>query len=110
MKDQIRIFSIETISSWFLGIIWISPLLYAFWAAFHPQEYSTNFDLTAPIVLDNFIEAWSYAPFSRYFLNTFLIVTFILLVQFVICTLAGMRLQGLNFSGTKFCFISYSFN
>mgnify|MGYP005640552059 CR=1 FL=1 len=59
MKDQIRIFSIETISSWFLGIIWISPLLYAFWAAFHPQEYSTNFDLTAPIVLDNFIEAWS---------------------------------------------------
>ena len=96
MKDKIRIFSIEKISSWFLGIIWISPLLYAFWAAFHPQEYSTNFDLTAPIVLDNFVEAWSYAPFSRYFLNTFLIVTFILLVQFVICTFAAYAFARLS--------------
>ena len=104
MKDQIRIFSIETISSWFLGIIWISPLLYAFWAAFHPQEYSTNFDLKAPIVLDNFIEAWSYAPFSRYFLNTFLIVTFILLVQFVICTLAAYAFARFEFFGNKILF------
>ena len=102
MKDQIRIFSIETISSWFLGITWISPLLYAFWAAFHPQEYSTNFDLTAPIVLDNFIEAWSYAPFSRYFLNTFLIVTFILLVQFVICTLAAYAFARFKFRKQNF--------
>ena len=104
MKDKIRIFSIETISSWFLGIIWISPLLYAFWAAFHPQEYSTNFDLTAPIVLDNFIEAWSYAPFSRYFLNTFLIVTFILLVQFVICTLAAYAFARFDFFGSNILF------
>jgi len=104
MKDNIKIFSLETFCSWSLGIIWIAPLLYAFWAAFHPQEYSIHFDLTAPIVLDNFIEAWNYAPFARYFLNTFLIVTFILFVQFIICTLAAYAFARFEFIGSKILF------
>ena len=30
--------SLETVAAWLLAIIWIFPLLYAFWAAFHPAS------------------------------------------------------------------------
>jgi len=30
---------LETAAAWLLGILWILPLLYAFWTAFHPPEY-----------------------------------------------------------------------
>ena len=45
-----------------LAALWISPLVYAFWAAFHPGEYAVNFHLLAPLTLDNFREALSQAP------------------------------------------------
>lgn len=51
------------------------PLLYAFWAAFHPSEFMVNFELFAPLTLENFANAWSQAPFARYYLNTFALVT-----------------------------------
>lgn len=35
--------SLETVAAWLLAIIWIFPLLYAFWAAFHPSEFMVNF-------------------------------------------------------------------
>ena len=38
---------LETAAAWLLGILWILPLLYAFWTAFHPPEYSTRFALAA---------------------------------------------------------------
>ena len=45
---------LETAAAWLLGILWILPLLYAFWTAFHPPEYSTRFALAAPLTLENF--------------------------------------------------------
>jgi hypothetical protein len=54
------------------------PLLYAFWTAFHPPEFSTHLDLTAPLTLDNFVKAWHAAPFARYFANTVMLVTMVL--------------------------------
>ena len=75
MKKYFNNISIEFLSAWILAIIWISPLLYAFWAAFHPQEYAIHFKILAPLTLSNFIEAWNQVPFARYFLNTFLIVS-----------------------------------
>ena len=59
----------EIAGAWLLGLIWIAPLLYAFWSAFHPPEYATHFRLFAPLTLDNFRIAWSQAPFPRYFLH-----------------------------------------
>ena len=57
---------LETGAAWLLAVLWISPLVYAFWAAFHPGEYAVNFNLLAPLTLDNFREALSQAPFPRY--------------------------------------------
>ena len=81
---------VETAAAWLLALLWILPLAYAVWTAFHPAAYSARFTPFAPVTLENFVRAWEAAPFARYFLNTFALVTLILVSQFVLCTLAIM--------------------
>ena len=95
---------LEIAGAWLLALLWLSPLVYAFWAAFHPWIYATRFDLFAPLTLENFYEAWSQAPFARYYLNTFLLVSSILVAQFVLCTLAGYAFARLEFFGRDVAF------
>jgi len=45
---------LETGAAWLLALLWLLPLAYAFWAAFHPPEMATHFDLFAPLTLSNF--------------------------------------------------------
>ena len=104
MKNYFNSTSIEYFAAWILALVWVSPLLYAFWAAFHPQEYAINFEILAPLTLSNFAEAWVQAPFARYFLNTFFIVSSILIVQFIVCTLAAYAFARYEFFGSKILF------
>ncbi len=92
------------ISAYLLGVLWILPLLYAFWAAFHPPEFATQFSLTAPLTLENFVSAWDQAPFFRYMLNTIVITTLILVSQLFLCTLAAYALAREKFAGRGFAF------
>ena len=55
----------EILGAWLLAVLWVLPLLYAFWSAFHPAEFSTRFELLAPLTLENFARAWEVAPFAR---------------------------------------------
>lgn len=87
-----------------LALIWIIPLAYAIWAAFHPPAFEARFELTAPLTLANFASAWAQAPFARYFLNTILLVTMILSAQLVLCTLAAFAFARLEFPGKTFLF------
>lgn len=95
---------LEMAAAWLLGLIWIAPLLYAVWAAFHPTAYAARFDLTAPLTLQNFAAAWDAAPFGRYFLNTFILVTTILAAQLVLCTLAAFAFARSAFPGSRILF------
>ena len=95
---------LEIVGAWSLALLWISPLLYAFWAAFHPSEYAVNFELFAPITLDNFAEALSQAPFLRYGLNTFVLVTMLLASQMVVCTFAAYAFARYQFAGQNIAF------
>ena len=104
MKNYFNSTSIEYFAAWILALVWVSPLLYAFWAAFHTNEYAINFEILAPLTLSNFAEAWEQAPFARYFLNTFLIVSSILIVQFIVCTLAAYAFARYEFFGNKILF------
>lgn len=97
--------ALNTTGAWLLAIIWFAPLIYAVWTAFHPSEYSTRLDLTAPLTLENFVEAWNAAPFARYFLNTFFLVTSILIGQFVLCTLAAFAFARFDFKGRDLVFV-----
>lgn len=88
---------LETAAAWLLAILWILPLAYAFWAAFHAPSDATRLDVTSPIVLDNFYYVWSVAPFPSYFVNTFLLVSLILVLQIVLATLAGFAFARYDF-------------
>lgn len=96
--------ALETAAAWLLAGIWIAPLVYAFWAAFHPGEYAVRFDLFAPLTLENFQRALSQAPFPRYALNTFVLVTMILSAQLVLCTLAAYAFARFSFKGREIAF------
>ena len=97
--------TLNSIAAWTLGLLWFLPLAYAFWTAFHPSAYAVRFDLTAPLTLENFANAWQAAPFARYFLNTVVLVTLILAGQLFLCTLAAYAFARFEFFGRDFLFI-----
>lgn len=95
---------LEIVAAWFLALLWIAPLLYAFWAAFHSNEYAIHFNIFAPLTLDNFREALDQAPFIRYGINTFILVTMLLIAQMVVGTLAAFAFARYQFWGSNVAF------
>jgi sn-glycerol 3-phosphate transport system permease protein len=95
---------LETAGAWLLGLLWLLPLLYAVWTAFHPAEFSTRFVLTAPLTLENFQKAWIAAPFARYFANTMALVAMVLAGQLVLVTLAAYAFARFDFPGRNVLF------
>ncbi len=95
---------LDTVAAWMLALLWILPLVYAVWTAFHPPEFSTRFALLAPLTLDNFARAWAAAPFARYFVNTTLLVAMILASQLVLSTLAAYAFARYEFVGKNLLF------
>jgi sn-glycerol 3-phosphate transport system permease protein len=96
--------ALETAAAWLLGFLWVLPLLYAAWSAFHPAEFSTRLVLGAPLTLENFAKAWAAAPFGRYFVNTVLLVTMVLAAQLVLVTLAAYAFARFEFPGRDVLF------
>jgi sn-glycerol 3-phosphate transport system permease protein len=96
--------AIESTAAGLLAVLWTLPLAYAVWAAIHPAEFTTRFSLLAPLTLENFERAWIAAPFARYFLNTFFLVTLTLGCQLVLCTLAAYAFARYDFVGSNVAF------
>jgi len=95
---------LNTVGAWALALLWFLPLAFAIWTAIHPPAYEARFVLTAPLTVQNFIDAWQAAPFARYFLNTFMLVTMILAGQFILCTLAAYAFARFRFPGRSVLF------
>jgi sn-glycerol 3-phosphate transport system permease protein len=89
--------ALETVGAWMLGLLWVLPLLYAMWSAFHSSAYVARFDPTAQLTLHNFVQAWQAAPFAQYFLNTVVLVTLVLAAQFILCTMAAFAFARMRF-------------
>ena len=96
--------ALETLAAWTLGLLWVLPLAYAIWTAFHAAEFSTRFVPTAPLTLANFVKAWNAAPFARYFVNTVVLVTMVLAAQLVLVTLAAYAFARYRFPGQNVLF------
>lgn len=96
---------LTSLGMWVLALLWVSPLLFAGWAAFHSAQDASSFSLSRPWTLDNFRHVLDMAPFGRYFLNTFLIVTTILAAQLVLCTLAAYAFVCFPFRGSGLLFV-----
>ena len=96
--------ALEATGALLLAVLWILPLAFAVWAAFHTPEYTSRFTPAAPLTLDNFVRAWNAAPFARYFLNTFVLVTLILACQLVLGTLAAYAFARFEFVAREVAF------
>jgi len=96
--------TLESVGAWLLGILWATPLLYAFWTAFHGSEFAVHFDLWAPLTVANFVRAYAAAPFTRYFLNSVLLVSSVLAAQLVLSTLAAFAFARFAFFGRELLF------
>ena len=90
---------LETAAAWLLAILWVAPLAYAFWAAFHPAAMATHFDLLGPLTLDNFRKAWTYAPFPRHFLNSIFVSSSVVLLSLFLAVTAAYALARVRFRG-----------
>ncbi|CAN5535770.1 carbohydrate ABC transporter permease [soil metagenome] len=95
---------VDTAAAWLLALLWILPLVYTLWTAFHPSEYAARLVLGAPLTLDNFSRAWEAAPFARYFFNTTVLVAMILAAQLVLSTLAAYAFARYEFPGRNVAF------
>lgn len=95
---------LDSVSAWTLALLWILPLLYALWSAFHPAEFSTRLVWSAPWTLENFRQAWQAAPFARYFFNTTVLVAMILAAQLLLSTLAAFAFARYRFLGRSLAF------
>ncbi len=96
---------IEALLALILAVVWTSPLLFAIWAAFHASTDAVNFNLTSPWILTNFATAWAGAPWLLYFFNSFLLVTSVLIGQFILTTLAGFAFAQIEFRGKDIVFL-----
>ena len=53
--------SLDAIGAWVLALVWIAPLVFAVWAAFHTPRAALAFDISAPLTFANFVAAYNLA-------------------------------------------------
>ena len=104
-RRAIRSFPLENVGAYLLALLWISPLLYACWAAFRDPSAALSLDLLRGWTFENFSAAWARAPWLRYVFNTTMLVLTILVGQLVICTLAAYAFARFKFFGSQFLFM-----
>ncbi len=95
---------LEVVAAYMLAIIWVFPLLFAFWAAFHEPQNATSFRLFSPLTLENFRAVLAQAPFLRYSINTFMLICFLLPMQLVVSTLAAYAFARFQFVASHIAF------
>lgn len=104
MRVQLRFLQkyLPIVALGFFGLVWMAPLFWTLAAAFVPTTELLN---GGPLVwLQNlhfgaFEQAWSVAPFARFYLNTIIWVFGLLAIQLVTISLAGFALARLDFRG-----------
>ena len=96
MSKQLRLLQkyLPIVALGMFGLVWMAPLFWTLAAAFVPTTELLN---GGPLVwLQNlhfgaFEQAWSVAPFARFYLNTIIWVFGLLAIQLVTISLAGFR-------------------
>lgn len=89
----------DRMGAYLLALLWVAPLLYAFWTAFRDPSATFNLNLYGGWTWDNIASAWDRAPWMTYMRNTMLLVGSILIGQFVLCTLAAYAFARFEFRG-----------
>lgn len=91
-----------------LAIVWALPLLWTAVTAFRPLDESVGRSLLpSRLTFETLAAAWSYAPFGRYYLNTFVIVVVVALVQVLLAVPAAYAFARLRFFGRDALFFLF---
>ena len=93
-----------------LGLFWIIPLAWTVLAAFVPTTQLLNgtpLDWVQNLTFQAFREAWSVAPFARYYVNTIIFVFGLLFLQLIAISLAGFALARMKVMGMGFVFFLF---
>jgi sn-glycerol 3-phosphate transport system permease protein len=88
-----------------LALVFLLPFLWMLRTAFAAPDKALDLTSFFLPTLANFSHVWAAAPFSLYYVNTIIMVTGILVVQFVFITLAGYAFARLDFFGSKVLFV-----
>ncbi len=93
-----------------VALLFAAPLIYAFATSLKPQ----NEVFTSPPTLvgselrfDNYIEAFRFAPFGQYFLNSFLVATIGTAVVVAASSLSAFAFARLRFRGRELLFLLF---
>lgn len=89
------------------ALLWSVPVIWALVASFRPAaEAMSRGDvwLGTRLTFENYLRAWSLAPFGQYYVNTILIVLMILAVQLITIMLAGFAFAHYDFLGKRWLF------
>ena len=97
----------------FISVFSIVVLIPLFWLV--TTAFKTKVELFAnpfeifphSFNLQNCKDAWSYAPFGAYYINTIVISVILLLIQIVMIALAAYAFARIEFPGRDFLFIMY---
>lgn len=87
-----------------MAVLFALPLLWVIRTAFMPKRVALNLSDWAMPTLENFKNVLAAAPFQKYYLNTIFITVGILLIQFILITLAGYAFARIEFWGDKTLF------
>ena len=90
----------------FLAVSMI-PLIWVIRTAFIPKDLALDLTALALPTLDNFKRVLAAAPFGKYYGNTIFITAGVLLIQFVLITLAGYAFAIIDFYGSKVLFVLF---
>ncbi len=88
----------------FMALLWSVPVIWALVASFRPAgDPISRGDVwfSHTLSLENYIRAWSLAPFGQYYINTIVVVLIILSVQLVTIVLAGFAFAHYDFLGKR---------
>lgn len=100
--------SITTMLTALFALLWAIPVLWAIIASLRPANDPIGVGdvwFSLPFTLENYIRAWSLAPFGQYYINTIVIVSLILGVQLITITLAAFAFVNYEFRGKRFFFL-----
>jgi sn-glycerol 3-phosphate transport system permease protein len=92
------------------ALIMLLPLVWLITTAFKTKAeiFAKPFALLPEYFrLDNFVEAWSYAPFDKYYQNTIITSFGLLCVQLVTVTMAAFSFARLSFPGRDVLFMLF---
>jgi sn-glycerol 3-phosphate transport system permease protein len=100
---------LSIIFTFILAASWAVPILWSLVASFRPASDPIGLGdvwFSSSLTLENYLRAWSLAPFGQYYVNTIVVVSMILMVQLITITLAGFAFAHYQFIGKRWLFIA----